>query len=176
MKDFFISYTSADEKWATWIAWQLEVAGYTTILQAWDFRPAHNFMMEMDEASKKTERTIAILSPDYFESDFCKLEAFTALVEDPASRAGKLLPIRVREFEKKGLMRSIVYIDLMGLEEEAANKALLDGVKFDRVPSPPPGFPGLRSVTEKPRFPGLCRTSGTSLLTETLTSQAGDPF
>ena len=38
MKDFFISYNSADKGWAEWIAWQLEEAGYTTILQAWDFR------------------------------------------------------------------------------------------------------------------------------------------
>ena len=96
MKDFFISYNSADKGWAEWIAWQLEEAGYETILQAWDFRPGHNFMMEMDEASKKTKRTIAVLSPDYFESNFCKLEAFAALVEDPSSEEGMLLPIRVR--------------------------------------------------------------------------------
>jgi hypothetical protein len=38
VKDFFISYNSADKGWAEWIAWQLEEAGYTTILQAWDFR------------------------------------------------------------------------------------------------------------------------------------------
>ena len=37
--DFFISYTSADRAWAEWIAWQLEAAGFTTLLQAWDFRP-----------------------------------------------------------------------------------------------------------------------------------------
>ena len=28
MKDFFISYNSADQQWAEWIAWQLEEAGY----------------------------------------------------------------------------------------------------------------------------------------------------
>ncbi len=27
MKDFFISYNSADRTWAEWIAWQLEEAG-----------------------------------------------------------------------------------------------------------------------------------------------------
>lgn len=42
MKDFFISYNSADRTWAEWIAWQLEEAGYTTVLQAWDFRPGSN--------------------------------------------------------------------------------------------------------------------------------------
>ena len=41
--DFFISYTAADRPWAEWIAWQLEVAGFTTLLQAWDFRPGTDF-------------------------------------------------------------------------------------------------------------------------------------
>lgn len=39
MRDFFISYNRADGLWAEWIAWQLEEAGYTAVLQAWDFRP-----------------------------------------------------------------------------------------------------------------------------------------
>jgi hypothetical protein len=37
-RDFFISYTSADRAWVEWIAWELEAAGYRTLIQAWDFR------------------------------------------------------------------------------------------------------------------------------------------
>lgn len=37
--DFFISYNKTDKAWAEWIAWELEEADYTTIFQAWDFRP-----------------------------------------------------------------------------------------------------------------------------------------
>jgi hypothetical protein len=36
-RDFFISYTSSDRPWAEWIAMQLEQAGYTLFIQAWDF-------------------------------------------------------------------------------------------------------------------------------------------
>jgi hypothetical protein len=46
MKDFFISYNSTDRTWAEWIAWQLEEAEYTTVLQAWDFRPDSDFVFE----------------------------------------------------------------------------------------------------------------------------------
>ena len=38
-RDFFISYTQVSRPWAEWIAVQLEAAGYSTVLQAWDFRP-----------------------------------------------------------------------------------------------------------------------------------------
>ena len=47
MKDFFISYTKTDKAWAEWIAWTLEAAGYSTVIQAWDFRPGSNFVLEM---------------------------------------------------------------------------------------------------------------------------------
>jgi hypothetical protein len=31
-RDFFISYTAKDRKWAEWIAWQLEAAQFTSII------------------------------------------------------------------------------------------------------------------------------------------------
>ena len=65
-KDFFISYTHADQRWAEWIAWHLEEEGYHTMLQAWDFLAGSNFVHEMDTATRQATRTIAVLSPDYF--------------------------------------------------------------------------------------------------------------
>ena len=69
-RDFFISYTGSDRQWAEWIALQLEQAGYTLFLQAWDFLPGSNFVAEMDRAAKQTERTLLVLSPAYLLSDF----------------------------------------------------------------------------------------------------------
>jgi len=94
-KDFFISYTSADRQWAEWIALELEKAGYQTIIQAWDFRPGSNFLAEMDEAAKVADRTIAVVSPKYFESDYTFVEWAAALRGDPKGKQRKLLPIRV---------------------------------------------------------------------------------
>ena len=48
--DFFISYTAADRAWAEWIAWQLEDADYSTVLQAWDFKSGSNFVEKMQTA------------------------------------------------------------------------------------------------------------------------------
>jgi TIR domain len=44
-RDFFISYTGVNRPWAEWIAVQLEAAGYTTVLQAWDFGRARTSSM-----------------------------------------------------------------------------------------------------------------------------------
>jgi hypothetical protein len=73
-KDFFVSYRSADEPWASWIAWQLEEAGYTTFFQAWDFRPGQNFVHHMEEGMRRSERTIAVITQAYLESDYTRAE------------------------------------------------------------------------------------------------------
>ena len=153
-KDFFISYTAADRQWAEWIAWTLEDAGYTTVLQAWDFRPGDNFVLEMQKSSEKAERTIMVLSPAYLQSRFSAPEWAAALAQDPAGEKGLLLPVRVQECDLQGLLPQIVYIDLVGRTEEEARAALLTGVKRTRAKPPtPPPFPGA-SAPEKARFPG----------------------
>lgn len=159
-KDFFISYTSPDRSWAEWIAWRLEEAGYSTVLQAWDFRPGSNFVLEMDKASKEAERTIAVLSPDYLNAPYPKAEWAAAFQRDPTGEHGSLLPVHVREckYQLTGLLGSIVYINLVGLNDPSkAREALLEGIRRGRVkPSTPPSFPHqLRhAVVEQPQFPG----------------------
>jgi hypothetical protein len=56
--DFFISYNKADGDWAEWIAWQLEESGYSANIQAWDFRPGSNFVLDMQRAAIEAERSV----------------------------------------------------------------------------------------------------------------------
>ena len=157
-KHFFISYTSADRQWAEWIALELEEAGYQTIIQAWDFRPGSNFVIEMDNAAKIAERTIAVLSPAYFESDYTIGEWASAFRRDPRAKQRILLPIRVQPCDVEGLLGSIVYIDLAGKDEQNARSLLLEGVHPERIkPSSVPfPFSQISSETsqEQHPFPG----------------------
>ena len=158
-RDFFISYTSVDQQWAEWIAWQLEEAGYTTILQAWDFRPGMNFVATMDSALETAKRMIAVLSADYFASDFARSEWTAAFAQDPVGEQANLVPVRVRESgDIKGLLGTRVYIDLFGQDEQSARSILLEGVIRGRIkPEITPAFPGNVShiVARRPRFPGV---------------------
>jgi TIR domain-containing protein len=156
MMDFFISYTKADHAWAQWIAWQLEEATYTTIIQAWDFRPGSNFVLEMDRAANETRSTIAVLSPDYLKAAYTHPEWAGAFSRDPKGDSCVLVPVRVRECEPRGLLGQVVYIDLGGLEEDSARDVLLAQVKGRRAkPEVKPVFPGRppRSVPKRPSFP-----------------------
>jgi len=156
-RDFFVSYNRADKQWAEWIAWHLEEAGYTTVIQAWDFRPGSNFVIEMQRAAEQAGRTIAVLSPDYLQALYTQPEWAAAFAQDPTGEKGTLLPVRVRVCELKGMLSQVVYIDLVGLTEQAAKETLLAGVKQGRVkPTTEPGFPGVveRIPSEQPGFPG----------------------
>jgi hypothetical protein len=141
-KDFFISYTQADREWAEWIAWHLEAHGYTTIIYPRDLRPNANVILEIDRATKTATRTIAVLSPDYLKSRDSQAEWAAAFAQDPTSEKGKLLPVRVRACKPKGLLSTVVYIDLVGLDEASAAATLLAGVDRGRAkPAKEPRFP-----------------------------------
>lgn len=151
-RDFFISYTSADRTWVEWIAWELEAVGYTTLIQAWDFRPGTDWAIKMQEGTTEWSRILAVLSPRFFESKFTSAEWSSAFAKDPTGELGLLIPVRVAECEPPGLLRARTYVDLVGQAEDAVRKKLLDGVKQGRAkPAKAPSFPG--SAKPKPEFP-----------------------
>ena len=136
-------------------AWQLEAAGYTTMLQAWDFVPGSNFVLEIDKAAQQAKRTIAVLSPSYLAASFPQPEWGSAFADDPTGAERKLLPMRVAECDPPGLLGQIVHIDLVGLDEQQARERLLDGTRERLKPSEPPVFPGTGHAGEAaPSFPG----------------------
>ncbi|MDT5151182.1 MAG: hypothetical protein QOI01_2915 [Mycobacterium sp.] len=149
--DFFISYNKADRLWAEWIAWLLEAEGYTTIVQEWDFKPGGNFVIEMDDATKRCERTIAVLSQDYLDAEFTVPEWAAKFAQDPKGIGRKLIPVRVAACNIEGLLGQVIYCDLVGLDEEAARKRLLAQLSPGRTkPAVAPSFPG---ISKEPAFP-----------------------
>jgi len=159
MARFFVSYTSVDSAWAEWIAWVLEEEGHTVILQKWDFRPGGNFVVEMQKAAAKADRTIAVLSPEYLKSSFATPEWVAAFVDDPTGSKFKLVPVRVRECNPEGLWKAVIYIDLVGADQADARQLLLDGLKSKRAkPTSAPQFPGASAHAAAP-FPGPTKSA-----------------
>lgn len=155
-RDFFISYAASDRAWAEWIAWQLEEAGYTTILQAWDFRPGEDFAHSIQQAVASADRTIAVLSDAYVTSPFGEAEWRAAFARDPAGESGELLLVRVDDVTPAGLLTTRIYIDLAGKSVDKARGALLAGVQRDRLkPAHAPRFPGPQATASDSSSPSL---------------------
>lgn len=123
----FVSYSPADERWATWIAWELEAAGYRTMLQAWDFVPGTNFIDFMDRGLSQAAVVVAVLSRNYLNSTYGRLEWQTALRADPANPPGRLITVRVEDCPLDGLLATITYIDLVGVSSAGDARELLLG-------------------------------------------------
>jgi WD40 repeat protein len=161
--DFFISYTQADRTWAEWIAWHLEAAGFRVLVQVWDMVPGVNWMKKMQDGVIHSDRTIAILSSSYLKSVYGQQEWLAAFQADPQGFTRKLVPVRIEDCDRPGILGQIVSFDLIGLDNEAARTRLLHQIDIIRAgrakPVEPPAFPApaLRNVSarEQPVDPNV---------------------
>ncbi|MGH3700876.1 MAG: TIR domain-containing protein [Pseudonocardiaceae bacterium] len=140
--DFFISYSPADERWATWIAWQLEAAGHRTLLQAWNFVPGVNFIDFMDRGVRDSALVVAVLSRNYLKSHYGRMEWQAALRTDHT----KLITIRIDDCPLEGLLATITYLDLVEVTNpDAARERLLTRLRSALAgrakPEQEPAFP-----------------------------------
>ena len=77
-----------------------------------------------------------------------------AFARDPDGLKGLLVPIKIRDCDLTGLLPQIIYIDLVGKDEEAAKAELMNKIKPGRGRAISPRFPGLASTSPKlPIFP-----------------------
>jgi WD40 repeat protein/uncharacterized protein YjbI with pentapeptide repeats/3',5'-cyclic AMP phosphodiesterase CpdA len=149
--DFFVSYSPADERWATWIAWELEAIGHRTLLQAWDFVPGTNFIDFMDRGVSEANAVIAVLSRNYLRSKYGRLEWQAALRADPDNPSNRLITVRIADCPLEGLLSTITYVDLVGVSHPNEARALL----LSRIRH---ALAGRAKPAEVPAYPHATRT------------------
>jgi len=136
----FISYTGADEEWAVRAAVELEKAGLSVRLQAWDLLPGQNFVAWMSAQIAAARWTVALYSRAYFASRWCITEWTAALDR------GTLLPFRLEEVAPPEALRTLTWVDLFGCPLATAQRRLLDAIDAARTgrakPPTTPTFPG----------------------------------
>jgi hypothetical protein len=156
--DFFVSYTQADREWAEWIAWLLEEDGYQVLIQAWDMVAGSNWVQGMQDGVTRAKRTIAVLSPDYVNSQYGGAEWRAAWADDPGGEKRKLLVARVASCDRPGLLNQVVSTDLFGINQVGAQtrlRQMIRGALAGRAkPDTAPPFPGRRAMSAEPHFPG----------------------
>ncbi|QFY08453.1 TIR domain-containing protein [Nonomuraea phyllanthi] len=144
--EIFVSYSPADTAWATWIAWELEAAGYRTMIQAWDFVPGTNFIDFMDRGVSEAQLVVAVLSRNYLTSRYGRMEWQAAMRADPDDPSNKLVTIRLEDVRLDGLLSTITWVDLLGVTDAGQARALLLGRVREALagrakPESAPAFP-----------------------------------
>jgi hypothetical protein len=149
--DFFVSYQQSDRAWAEWIAWHLEAAGHSVLVQLWDFVPGTNWIKLMQDGLSHSARVIVVLSPAYIGSVFGAAEWQAIWAHDPDGAKRSVIPVRVADCERPGLLAGIVGIDLFGVPESKALQRLQDAIHRALAgrakPLNPPSFPAAAAGT-----------------------------
>jgi WD40 repeat protein len=153
-KDFFVSHVPADLPWAEWIAWNLEEAGYSTILSAWDYVVGSRWVSSLEDGLLASDRMVVVLSDAYLRDPRARAEWQFVYDADPMGLGRRLVPARVEDCRSASLLRQFVAVDLFGSTEAGTRAALLGAVEANRAgrakPVQRPPLPG----PPAPLFPG----------------------
>jgi hypothetical protein len=123
-KTFFISRAGADKRWAELIASVVRDAGHEPFFQDEHFQVGQSIPDNVTRGAE-ADCTIAVFSPDYFESKFCLAELNAAWMKDPLGRQGYLIEVRVAPVEIPSLFAQLAYLDLVGVDHDTARQRLL---------------------------------------------------
>ena len=158
--DFFVSHAGADRAWAEWVAWQLLDAGYSVELDVWDWAAGQNFVTAISDALDRADRVVALFSAAYFERERYTTEEWSAAVAHvPGAAERRLVPVRVEPVpadKMPAMLRPLIARDVFGIDEQAAQRALLEAAVGPGRPAVKPRFPGTlsRAGGSGPRRPG----------------------
>ncbi|MER6632705.1 toll/interleukin-1 receptor domain-containing protein [Streptomyces sp. NPDC000987] len=140
---FFVSYAATDRRWASWITWQLENAGFRVLVQERDVAAAgagasgtgtgtdavDSGPPDVRSGVERSERTVPVLSADYLSGPYPGLVWRAVRAEDPQSGSGALLPVLVERCRPPWPLpdtADTAYVDLTGgLTEGEARARLL---------------------------------------------------
>jgi hypothetical protein len=161
-RDFFVSFTGADRPWAQWLLAELDAAGYSSVSQLRDFVAGGNFAIDMDRAAQRARRTLGVLSAHALQAPYVRQEWAQRLAADPTGEQHALVLVRVEPCKPEGLLRPVVYVDLVGLDEATARARLREELAAvargtrpqpDVAAYPGSGPAGAVTAVQRPRFP-----------------------
>jgi tetratricopeptide (TPR) repeat protein len=152
--DFFVSRRGTSADVAQEVAGVLTEAGHRVCLQDWDIGVADNFMAKIHEMLERCRDLIAILTKDYLDAPYTKLEWTSFLAASMKSNGGRrLIPLRIEDVDPTGVFAAQVYADLVGVEDRVKRRAIILQAAAVRKRAPAPAQPIVQGIP--PRNPGF---------------------
>lgn len=111
--DVFISYSHKDSAWVhSELLKRVENHGFSVAIDFRDFKGGAFSVDEMERCVQESRHVVPVFTPDYFNSEWSKLENIMTQTLDPGAVQRKLIPILRIDCTIPLRLRIINYIDL----------------------------------------------------------------
>src|SRR5882724_13358085 len=116
--DYFISRRGTHAAVAQEVAQALKSVGVTSFSQDYDIATGENFVGKIHDALERCEHFIALLTSDYDSAPYTRMEWTSFIpVHVESGEKRRLIVIRLENCQPLGLLRGIVYADLVGVTD-----------------------------------------------------------
>ena len=106
----FICYSSNDKTWVRGtLLPKLKSFELQVCIDFEDFSPGHYIIENVAEAIYSSRKTVAVLSPNFINSDWCNKELMMALKR--VSNEHKVIPVMYRECQVPLFLCGVTYLD-----------------------------------------------------------------
>ena len=116
--DVFLSYSSKDKEVVHALAERLKQDGLRVWLDAWAIRPGDSIPLKIQEGLEQSRVLLMCMSPDYFASDWGRMEHLTLLFRDPTNAERRFIPLLIEECQPPDIIAQFARIDWRTISEE----------------------------------------------------------
>lgn len=114
--DVFVSYSRRDQAFVRMLVERLMHSGVSVFYDESDIAVGQSLADSLHRAVENAKYVLVIMSPDYFKSQWGKLELDLALQQEFETHRTKVIPLLVRDCEMPPLLRSKVWADFRDTE------------------------------------------------------------
>jgi len=122
--DVFLSYSSKDKEKVYALAHRLKQDGLRVWLDAWAILPGDSIPLKIQQGLEQSRVLLMCMSPDYFASDWGRMEHLTLLFRDPTNAERRFIPLLIAECQPPGIIAQFALIDWRTLSDEAYARLL----------------------------------------------------
>lgn len=139
---YFLSFNSADRKWAEWISFVLEEHGAKVSNHYWEIGAGENIIKWMRENLDKCDSVVSLFSQNYLDAAFSQAEQDYGIYSSIEGFGGAVIPIVVGGCKLPSLVRPLKRFTIYDVPEDFAEEALLSFLAKPSKPVDRPKYPG----------------------------------
>ena len=109
--DVFLSYSTKDTEIVHALAERLRDDGVQVWLDAWIIQPGDSIPLKIQQGIEQSRTLLMCMSPNYFRSEWGRLENYSLLFRDPNNTQRRFIPVLIANCERPDIIAQFAYID-----------------------------------------------------------------